>query len=107
MVVIYGVDTDKPFSTVQVRDAMITCFVEAHQEDAEKKDAVPKDQAVAHCKEVVQKGFMEIGGDFNNPTKPALQKVVFFLAAYSASFRNPEIIERHKNQMLSLVQRLP
>lgn len=104
---LYGVDISKPFTPIQVRDAMITCFIEAHKEDAEQRESVPTHNVVDYCKDVVRKGFKEVGGNFDDPTKESLQKVAFYLAAYSSSFRDPEIIENHKNQILSLVQRLP
>lgn len=106
--VIYGVDLDKPVTPLAVRDAILRCFVEAHFEDAQKAGGT-NDPLVAQkiCEDKVKEGFQATGGDFNQPSKAALLKVVEFLAEFSKTFRDPTIIEKHKTEIMQLLTVLP
>lgn len=107
MSIVYGIDTSKPITPLQVRDAMIECFFQAHCQDAEKVgDAANETEARTHCKQAVEEGFNQSHEDFNNPTKQSLLKVAYYLASYSESFRDPEIIEQHKKQIMELINKL-
>jgi hypothetical protein len=111
---IYGVDLDKKITPVIVRDAIIICFYEAHSkdldmmrnqlnfnsnsdfEDFKKKDVIA----------LIKLKFDEVGGDFNNPSKESLIKVVNQLKDYSKLFRDQSIIEKHAYEIMKLIEKL-
>jgi hypothetical protein len=105
--VIYGVDIDKPVSTLEARDAIMRCFIEAHFEDAQKQGITDPLVAEKTCRDKVQEAFQKTGGDFQNPTKGALLNAVGFLAEFSKTFRDPTIIEKHKTQIMQLLSIIP
>ena len=55
---------------------------------------------------VVQKAFSDIGGDYNNPTKESLQKIVSVLKAYSKNFRSDDIVDKHAFEIGELIDLL-
>jgi uncharacterized protein YpuA (DUF1002 family) len=50
--------------------------------------------------------FKEVGADFDNPTKESLQSVIDKLAEFAKSFRKPEMIKEHYEQIQSLINKL-
>lgn len=102
---IYGVDIGQNVSPAQVRDALVECFNQAHCEMVElgENDEVVNKE---YCKSVVKNAFSEVGGDFENPTKEKLIAVMGHLAKFSETFRKPEIIQKHSEEIMSLVNKL-
>jgi hypothetical protein len=105
MTIIFGIDTNKPVTSLLVRDAIQTCFYQAHCEDSQLQG--DQEAARLYCIQIVKQGFEKMGADYENPTKDSLNKIVEFLVNYSQSFRNPEIIEGHKSKILTLINVLP
>ena len=105
--VIYGVDLDNPVTALEVRDAIMRCFIEAHFEDAQKQGAADPLIAEKLCRDKVHEAFQKTGGDSENPTKATLLNAVGFLAEFSKTFRDPSIIERHKAQIMQLLCVIP
>lgn len=115
MTKIYGVDNTQPFTTIDVRDAIIECFVQAHNEilDKDLKDFSQmmsqesyEGLKTMNIKKMIHGVFDELGEDFNNPSKEALIKVCDKLAEFSRQFRSPEIIKKHYNEIMGLVNKL-
>jgi hypothetical protein len=107
MALIYGVDTDKDISPLEARDAILTCFAKAHCQDAGLSDK-PEDQDTvsSYCKEIVKEGFRQTNGNFDDPNKESLMKVVGYLVEFSKSFRNPKIIEEHKEEIMQILSKI-
>jgi len=114
MVKIYGVETSKKVTPLMVRDAIIRCFKKAHEEvlnemnknrefkSSEELDNFEKIQVDL----IVRSVFDDIGADFENPTKMEIIKVLAGLAKFATKFRKPEIIKKHYNQIMQLVEKL-
>lgn len=102
----YGVDLDKPLTPLIVRDVLVNCFFETHCADV-GLTSEDKETNRIYCGELVKKVFIDSGGDFDQPTKEALIKVLDQLADFSKSFRNPELIQKHYQEIKDLVEKLP
>ena len=97
-----------------VRDAIIICFYKAHSKDLEKmkKQINFKDEKdfekfkKDNIKSLIKLKFEEVGGDFYNPSKDSLIKVVKKLKDYSKLFRDQHIIEQHANDIMLLIDKL-
>lgn len=104
MSVIYGVDTEKPVTALMVRDAIVECFATAHcQDTALDSDGANLEASKKYCIEIVRKAFEESQLQFDAPTKEGLMIVIERLAQFSSSFRNPDIINSHKQEIQSLI----
>jgi len=99
---LYGVDLESEVTPIMVRDAMAKCFSIAHREDTGLEGDVTED----YCRNIVKKAFTDSGGDYENPTKESLQKVMAKLADFAKNFRDQKIIEKHYSQILSLVNKI-
>ncbi len=106
MAIIYSVDTTKPVTPEIARDALVQCFSEAHCMDAGLGEA-PSDQNKNYCKEIIRQAFADTEGDFDQPTKQSLVRAITQLVTFSRAFRKPEIIEKHKVAIMTLVELLP
>ncbi len=114
MAIIYGVDTSKPITPRDVRDAIVECFFLAHKETLEDmgdyaEDLSPEDLEKAkrdYIKISIRKFFQEVQGDYDNPTKDSILKVLEKLKTFAAHFRKPEVIEKHYNEIIRLVNNL-
>ena len=102
---VYGVDVGQEATSVQVRDALVEGFSQAHCEMVELGDS-DEDISREYCVSVVKDAFDEVGGDFENPTKEKLIAVIGYLAKFSEAFRRPEIIQKHSKEIMSLVNKL-
>jgi len=89
---------------MEVRQAIETCFVEAHRQDTNLEIGEENLTDENYCREIVRKAFRETEGDYENPNKESLMKVVDYLANYSSSLRDRETIENHKKEISSLVE---
>jgi Zn-dependent oligopeptidase len=111
---IYGVDPSKPVTPVMVRDAIVDCFIQAHEEILEEMKEYHKFKSEEEFEEMkkvdvkilIKSKFEAIGADFNNPTKKSIIGVMDKLADLSANFRNPEIIKKHYGEIMELVNKL-
>ncbi len=115
MAIIYGVDTSKSYGPIEVRDAIIDCFTEAHSEILEKdidefaaginSEDVEKIKNIS-VKLMVKNYFNETGDNFENPTKESLIAVCDKLAEFARNFRADEIIKKHYREIMQLVEGL-
>ncbi len=102
MGIVYGVDTTKEVTPVMVRDALVRCFYLAHKDDTglgEQGESVNED----YCLKLVKKLFTETGGDFDNPTKTGLIKLVERLKEFSKPFRDDRVIDDHEREIGELI----
>ena len=108
MTTIYGVDTEKEVTPSMVRDAMMTCFFEAHCADTGlgTSDEAELSMNKTYCSREVKKLFGSCGANFENPTKDDIMKSLKSLAEFSKNFRDQEIIKKHYDQMMALVGKL-
>lgn len=112
---IYGVDTTKKITPLMVRDAIIECFLQAHDEELEQMreyGKIPSEKTFAKLKRInitalIKKTFEEIGEDFNEPTKSSMLHVIERLEKLAANFRNQELISKHEEEILILINKLP
>ncbi|OGG01765.1 hypothetical protein A2Z33_00295 [Candidatus Gottesmanbacteria bacterium RBG_16_52_11] len=114
MAIIYGIDSDKPVSCEDVRDAIVECFTQAHQKELEdlRQYAHLSDNEFEQLKRVnvrqmVRQYFLDSGGDYDRPTKQSLIGVIDKLKTFAWNFRSPEIIARQYGEIMQLVERLP
>jgi hypothetical protein len=111
---IYGVDTEKKVTPVMVRDAIVLCFRQAHEEVLKLMEECAKGMTEEEIEKmkgieiemIVKRAFAETGGDFNKPTKASLIKAAGKLAEFAAQFRQPEIIEKHYKEIKTLIDLL-
>ena len=108
---IYGVNLSGKITPVQVRDAIIECFTQAQEELMEymkrTTELKPEEIEKMYVDAIIEKAFEEVGGDFRNPTKEAIIKVVKKLKEFSAGvFRDSEIIEKHAGEIKQLIDKL-
>ncbi len=111
---IYGVDTSKKVTPIMVRDAIIDCFKQAHDEILQtmkeyyefKSEKEFEELKHLNVKFLVESKFEEVGGDFENPSKRDLIKVIDKLAEYASHFRRPEIIKKHYDEIMKLIRLL-
>ena len=108
---IYGVDLAEEITPVKVRDAIMECFTQAQQGLIESMKVITKIE-YEEAKEInvdliIKNAFDEVGGDFNNPTKESLVKVIMKLKDFAAdAFRDSEIIEKHAGEIMQLINKL-
>lgn len=101
---IYGVDLDGEITAIEVRDAIIKCFSEAHCLDTGLQEDIPATKE--YCKSIVKKAFDDTSGDFDNPDKEAILNVIEALAEFSSSFRDQDVIKKHMEEIMQLVDKL-
>lgn len=84
-----------------VRDAIITCFYEAHCANTGLgEDEITSRQ---YCMSLVKKIFDEQHINFENPTKEGIVKAVNALAEFSKNFRSQEVIQKHRKQIMDML----
>lgn len=111
---IFGIDvTRNNITATEVRDALIPCFAAAQQvalmQDEKPTNLSPGESehmGLANAEAVVKKFFFEVGGDYDRPTKRNIEDVIAKLAEYSKNFRNDDIVNKSREEMLRLVERL-
>ncbi|AKM78502.1 MAG: hypothetical protein UX70_C0001G0791 [Candidatus Wolfebacteria bacterium GW2011_GWB1_47_1] len=106
MTLIYGIDTTQPITPRMVRDAIIECFHQAHDEELRNR-TVDEQVNRSFCAAIVEKAFLDIGADFQNPTKEDLLRVIEQLAVFTIQFRDPLIVDRHIAEIRQLIDKLP
>ena len=110
---IYGINLEDDINPNMVKDAILQCFYEAdldvikklfQKSDFESKEDM--EIGKKHVEIVIKKMFEEVNGDFNNPTKESLINVVNKCKEFAGLFRDKEIIEKHANEIMTLINRL-
>ncbi len=111
---IYGVDMcSNHITPKQVRDAIINCFINAHggvikefksYENLSKEELEKSERN--EIQTLVKNFFGEVGGDFENPTKENLIRVMDRLADFSKKFREEEVINKHYQEIKLLIDKL-
>ena len=102
------------YTAIQVRDAIIDCFLSAHRDALEElkeygdlgSEMGFDDLKKLDIKFLVMSKFKEIGADFENPRKEDLVKVIGVLAEYAKNFRNKEVIEGNYSKMLGMIDKI-
>ena len=93
-----------------VRDAIIECFTQTQQEVIESMKVISglksEKAKKINVDLLIENAFDEVGGDFNNPTKESLIKVIMKLKGFAAAFRDPEIIGKHAGEIMQLINTL-
>jgi len=108
---IYGVDISRKITPIQVRDAIIRCFSLAQEElkkfAKEKIDIKPDLIGETYINSLIINAFNEVNGDFNNPTKVTIVKVINRLKNICTdAFLDSVIIEKHTNKIQQLIDKL-
>ena len=111
---VYGVDLSEKITPLQVRDAIINCFTIAHSDVLEqmkechefKSEEEYEEMKKIDVKFLIKSKFEKVRGNFNNPTKEDLVKVIDELKEFASNFRKPEIIGKHYEEIMQLINRL-
>ncbi len=111
---IYGVDLGDDVTPLMIRDAIINCFVEAHNSVLEQMRAFIdfeseekfKETKKTEVKLILINIFHEINGSFDNPTKEDLIKVCDKLAKIAKNHRSDDIIKKNYGDIMQLIERL-
>lgn len=111
---IWGINPSEKLDAIIVRDAIIRCFKSAHQEVLEEMKEYHRfenekefeEMKSLNVKMLVSKFIEDEGGDFEKPTKKDLISLVKKLKEYAENFRNPEIIEKHEEEIQLLINKL-
>ena len=108
---IYGVDLLGKITPIQVRDAIVKCFLEAQKELIEymEKTTDLSNESIEdfNVNMVIENAFIDVGGNFDNPTKETLLKVVMKLKVIAEdAFRESEVIEKHSGEIKQLIDKL-
>jgi len=110
---IYGVNPEDDINPIIIRDAMLKCFFEADKDVLKKlflKSDFQSNEDIEigkkHVEIVIKKMFNDVNGDFNNPTKKSLINVVNKCKEYAGLFRDKETIEKHANEIMTLINML-
>ena len=97
---------------VKARDLVIECFHNAQKDKfraLKEKAGIPASEKDVYdsIAVMVRLAFVEVEGDFQQPTKAALLKVVGFLNAREVMWGTPkDVVEHNKAQMLKVVNKL-
>ena len=108
---IYCVDLSGKITPIQVRDAVIKCFMQAQGElmkyVGEITEFKPEEIEKIHVDHIIEKTFKEADGDFDYPSKETLIQVILKLKEYALGvFRDAEIIEKHMGEIKQLIDKL-
>ncbi|MFH1236800.1 MAG: hypothetical protein V1648_00130 [Candidatus Aenigmatarchaeota archaeon] len=111
---IYGVDIDKKITPLMVRDAILKCFIAAHKEILDlmdefaewKNDEEREKYRKMQVELIIKNTFNDSKVDYDNPTKEGLIMVINNLAKYASMFRKPDVIKKHYNEIMMLIERL-
>jgi hypothetical protein len=114
MTIIYGIDTNKPFTPKDVCSAIVECFVEAHKKELNEMkeflDGATKEELermkIINVKQMINNFFVEVGGNCDNPTKDDIVLVLGKIKEFAKNFRNPKVIEGHYQKINKLVDKL-
>lgn len=105
-------EDQKDLNPGKARDIIIKCFLEAQKETfARAKEklhmSVSDEELKKSVTAAVRMTFKECGGDFENPDRKCLEKVVEDLAGKAASWKTPEdVIERHRKIIMGILEKI-
>ena len=108
---IYCIDLTEEITPVKVRDAIIECFTQAQEELIKSTKTITglqqEEAKKINVDLLIEDAFDTVGGDFNNPTKESLIKVITKLKEFATdAFRDAEIIEKHAGEIMLLINKL-
>ncbi len=111
---LYGVDIhSESITPEQVRDAIVNCFVGAHGDtlkDFKSYENLSEEEFEkikrTDIESLIRGIFDEVGGDFNSPTKEILTRVIDRLAIFSKKFRNEDEVNKHYQEINSLIDKI-
>jgi len=101
----FGIILNDPITPLKVRDAIVSCFTQAH---CEGSGIASGDEEInrQYCRDLVLRFFEKTGGDFDRPNKESLLKVIDELADFSKNFRDQEIIKKNYQSIKELIDKL-
>jgi hypothetical protein len=102
---IYGIDPEGKVTPLMVRDAILECFFQAHCADS-GVGAGEEDVGKSYCSKIVRTAFEKIGGDFSNPTKEDIIKVMGGLREFARNFRDSKLVEENYAKIMQLVNKI-
>lgn len=88
-----------------VRDALVRCFGQAHCPFKET-DRPSENLEEMYAKPIVEKAFIDSGGDFAHPTKESIEKAIESLVEFAKNFTDPSIIEQHAQEVRTLLHKI-
>ena len=106
--------TKQEITPIMVRDEIIQCFYEAHQDvlnemfnvtDVQTEELSEKTK-YKHVKTMIKTLFDRVDEDFDHPNKDSLIKVCDQCAAYASNFRDKELIEKNYSKIMKLIDEL-
>lgn len=111
---IYGVDPSKELNPVDVREAIVDCFTQAHGQILsegrgflkELSDEEFEEIKKLNVRELVRTYFEKVGADYEKPTKESLVQVCDQLREFAKNFRNPDLIKKHYQEIMLLIDKL-
>ncbi len=114
MTIVYGVDTNEPFTPKDVCSALVECFVEAHKKELddmkefanEATDEELERMKVINVRQMINNFFTDVGGDCDNPTKEDIVLVLERTKNFAKNFRKQEVIEGHYKKIKKLIEKL-
>ena len=106
MPIIYGVDTEKPVTEIMVRDALVRCFGQAHCPFKEVDQPSDENLEEMYARPIVEKAFIDSGGDFEHPTKKSIKKAITSLVEFAKNFTDPSIIQQHAQEVRTLLYKI-
>jgi hypothetical protein len=96
------------------RDQLVECFLSAQCETFRRgmkhgsEEEIDEERLTETLVGAVRLAFKRVGGDFDEPTKRDLIAVLDALATGAGAWGTPEdVVESHKGEMMSLLERLP
>jgi len=99
------INLENVHTAVEVRGALVACFVMAHKESMEIEN-IDDEMSFAMAREIVKKAFKKNGDDFEKPNKASLTRAVVYLQDFSAAFRESEVIKKHASEMMEIINQL-
>ena len=103
---------DKQIDPVRARDLMVECFYSAQKDKfkaLKEKAGIPSSDKDVYDSIVVmvRLAFSEIGGDFKDPNKDNLLKVLDFLVSRETIWGTPkDVVDHNKTLMLKIINRV-
>ena len=99
---------------IYVRDAIINCFYEAHNDVLNEmfevsnfsSDNESKMTKYNHIRIMIKTLFDRVHGDFDNPSKESLIKVIDQCAQYAQNYRDDETIKKNYNKIMEMINKL-
>ena len=109
---IYGIDPEGEVTPIDVRNALVECFMLAHGEllaeslnvdlSTDEDNMIKRESIVTFLQGV----FEKTDGDFDKPTKESMFKVIEYLKSFSKNFRDSKMIEKHAGEIVGLINKL-